>query len=468
MTDSISPVTRRTLLKNISALALTPATLPLGVSLMGMANAAAQTATDYKALVCVFLNGGNDNFNTVVPYDTTSYNSYFGFRKNVEEGTYNGLAILRSALEATALASTVGLPSGRQMALNPTMGGLKTVFDAGRAAVLMNVGLLLRPTTKVDYLNHRSLPNHLFSHTISEKWLTSDSYGWGGRAADLFLARNATAALTTITVGGNARFVTGSDVNGYRVGPRGPSSVAALTSGMLFDSPQCAQALQTLIRQSSTRHVMEDDYAVTMRSALDVRQTLENAIGTSVPSKFATWFPAASGTNLSAQLQVVARMIEQGPALGQKRQVFIVGMGGFDTHDNLVENHPGLVGAVSTALAAFDTALLGLNMANSVTTFTASDFGRQLVANGDGSDHGWGGDQFIMGGAVKGNRFMGQPPIVGIGHNLDLGAGRMLPTTAIDQMSVELANWFGVSATDIRTIFPNSQYFNLGGLGVFK
>ncbi|MFM2075413.1 MAG: hypothetical protein RJB34_1718 [Pseudomonadota bacterium] len=470
MNKALSPITRRALLQKASALALSPTVAPMGLGLLGMANAAAQTATDYKALVYVFLNGGNDCYNTVVPYDTDNYNRYLNARKGTAsaDGVYSGIAVVKSKLGPTLLG-TRGLSSGQQMALNPTMTGLKSVFDAGRAAIVMNMGLLNRPTNLAEFRNRSvPLPPYMFSHTQTQLWYKGEGdMGWGGQVSDYFLQNNASAALTNINVGGDSGFLVGQQARGYQTTPAGPSAVAALTNGKVFGSAQCAQALQTLISQPSA-HLIEDFYAAKTRNALDIRQAVVGAIGTSVPTKFATWFPSASGGNLAAQLQMVARLVEQGPALGMKRQVFIVSMGGFDNHDGLVENHPGLIKAVSDALTQFDNAMVALNMSHAVTAFTGSEFGRQLNNNGNGNDHGWGGHQFVVGGAVNGGRFLGQAPVTGLGHSLDAGGGRLLPTTATEQLSVELGRWFGASDSDLNTIFPNSQYFNLHDLGVFS
>ncbi|MEY4505790.1 MAG: hypothetical protein RL297_368 [Pseudomonadota bacterium] len=469
MNNLISPITRRAILQKASALALAPAVAPLGLGLMGMANAATQTANDYKALVYVFLSGGNDAYNTVVPYDPTNYDQYYLRRKGDVSGNYSGIAVLRSKLAATAL-STKGLPSGMQMALNPTMGGLKRVFDAGRAGILMNVGLLKVPTTLKQFKD-RSVPLHgnMFSHTQSRDWRrgAGKAGGWGGQVADLFLDDNPAASLSCINVGGPGDFLVGGSVRGYRTTPAGPAVVSALSSGKLFGSAAGAQALDALIRQPSD-HLMSDIYTAATRGALDLRQTVLDKIGTSVPAKYASWFPAASGGNLAAQLQMVARLIEQGPRLDMKRQIFIVGLGGFDKHDGGDAPHASLIGSVSTALEQFDAAMMGLNMANSVTAFTGSDFGRQLTSNGDGTDHGWGGHQLIVGGAVNGGRFFGEAPVTGTGHSHDARGGALLPTTATEQLSVELGRWFGVSDADLGAIFPNSRNFDLHKLGVFK
>jgi uncharacterized protein (DUF1501 family) len=470
MNKALSPITRRALLQKASALTLSPTVAPIGLGLLGIANAAAQTATGYKALVYVFLNGGNDCYNTVVPYDTDNYNSYFNARKGIAsaDGVYSGIAVMKSKLGPTLLG-TRGLSSGQQMALNPTMTGLKSVFDAGRAAIVMNMGLLNSPTSLAQFRNRSvPLPLYMFSHTQTQLWYKGKSdMGWGGQASDYFLQDNAHASLTNINAGGDSGFLVGQLTRGYQTTPTGPSAVSALAKGNVFGSAQCAQALQTLIRQSSA-HLIEDIYATKTRNALDVRQTVVNAIGTSVPDKFKTWFPSASGGNLAAQLQMVARLVEQGPSLNMKRQVFIVSMGGFDNHDGLVENHPGLVKTVSDALTQFDSAMVGLNMSHAVTAFTGSEFGRQLNNNGNGNDHGWGGHQFVVGGAVNGGRFLGKAPVTGLGHSLDAGGGRLLPTTATEQLNAELGRWFGVSDSDLGSIFPNSTNFDLHQLGVFK
>jgi uncharacterized protein (DUF1501 family) len=308
----------------------------------------------------------------------------------------------------------------------------------------------------------------MFSHTQTQTWYKGNGdMGWGGQVSDYFLQDNASAALTNINVGGDSGFLVGRQARGYQTTPAGPSAVAALTNGKVFGSAQCAQALQTLISQPSA-HLIEDIYAAKTRNALDIRQAVVGAIGTSVPDKFKTWFPSASGGNLAAQLQMVARLVEQGPSLDMKRQVFIVSMGGFDNHDGLVENHPGLVKTVSDALTQFDSAMVGLNMSHAVTAFTGSEFGRQLNNNGNGNDHGWGGHQFVVGGAVNGGRFLGQAPVTGLGHSLDAGGGRLLPTTATEQLNAELGRWFGVSDSDLGSIFPNSKNFDLHQLGVFS
>ena len=484
--SDLSTTTRRALLKKIGALSLAPVATPLAMNLLGMANASAQTANDYKALVCVFLFGANDHYNTVIPYDQANYDAYYAIRKGsaIANTPYEGIALTRSGLAATALARTTGLASGLQMALGPTMGGLKSVFDAGRAGILLNVGPLVVPTSKTQF-NNRSvpLPPKLFSHNDQQAyWQTSGrTYGagtegplsgWGGRAADLILSGNTKAALSCVSINGNATYLAGHQAQSYQVSSSGAQTVSALASNSLFSSRACADALRALVTQSPSGHVMEQAQTAIMNRALDLYGDLNTALNTtpntSAPGNLFVSANAPSNNPLSQQLRMVARLLHQRNTLGLKRQVFMVGMGGFDLHDFLPSQHPGLLQRVSDALKEFNDALDNMGLANQVTTFTASDFGRTLASNGDGSDHGWGSHHFIMGGAVNGGRFFGKAPPLGVTHDEQVGSGRLLPSTSVDQMGAELARWFGVSDTDMATVLPNSVNFDLHRLGMMK
>ncbi len=476
MTDT----TRRALLKTMAAIPVASAT-PLALQLLCMSNAAAQTATDYKALVCVFLFGGNDHYNTVIPYDTTNYNLYRTIRGGenwADYPTYSGIAIKnRDLLNNTALSSTTGLASGLQMALDPNMTGMKALFDAGRVGIVLNSGPLVRPTTLAQY-NNKSvpLPPKLFSHNDQQAYTQSANLtegaasGWGGRAADLILSQNTNSALTCISLTGNVVYLAGSQAISYQVSSSfGPMTVNAIKNNSLYQSNTARNALNTLVTQTRT-HVLENEYRNIMQRGLNTHGTLESAIGATpaASSTLTNFFSSANTNTLSAQLRMVARVLAQRDTLGLKRQVFIVGMGGFDNHDFLPRNHGGLLQKVSAAFSEFDGALGHLGLRDSVTTFTASDFGRTLANNGDGSDHGWGGHYFVMGGKVNGNRFFGTAPEIGLTHSLQVGSGRLLPSTANDQVSAELARWFGVSDTNMSTVLPNSGNFTLHQLGLMN
>ena len=437
-----------------------------------MAEASAQSTSDYKALVCIFLYGANDQYNTLIPYDDATHALYYNIRKGVAvNGTpYEGIALPRNWLNATALSTP--LSGGRLMAVNPVMPEIKDLFEVGRAAWMMNVGPLVVPTTLVQY-NNKSvpLPPKLFSHNDQQAYWQSSAQtegaqtGWGGRAADLMLSGNGKASLTCVSINGNALFLSGQSAFASHISSSGATTVNALRSGSLFGSSVAATALRTLMTQNPTT-TMAAEYNQINRRALDTYDTLVAAIGTTPGAAMNNWFTTASSNTLSAQLKVVARLIEARATLGVKRQVFLVGMGGFDLHDNLPAQHPGLLQKLSQASKEFDDAMVGLGLSKQVTSFTASDFGRTLASNGDGSDHGWGSHHLVMGGAVKGKTFYGIAPEIGLTHSQQVGSGRLLPSTSIDQMGAELARWLGVSTSDMAIVLPNAGNFDLYKLGL--
>jgi uncharacterized protein (DUF1501 family) len=469
-----SNLTRRGLLKSTAALALQRVSIPMATSLGLMADAAAQSANDYKALVCIFLYGANDHYNTVIPYDVATHANYYNIRKGTPTaGTvYDGIAIGRNALSATAL--TTALNDGRLMALNPEMSPLKTLFENKRASILMNVGPLVVPTSRIQYDNKSvPLPPKLFSHNDQQAYWQSSfqteggAKGWGGRAADLLLSNNSKSTLTCISINGNALFLSGQNAISYQMSSTGATTINAIKGKSLFGSANCAAALQTLITQQSSLP-MASDYTTVTKRALDTYDGIVAAIGATASASMNALFPSSATNTLSAQLKMVARMIEQQATFGMKRQVFMVGMGGFDLHDFLATQHPPLLQKLSSAMKEFDDAMTSLGKGSQVTAFTASDFGRTLTSNGDGSDHGWGSHHFVMGGAVNGGTILGTAPEIGLTHNQQVGSGRLLPSTAVDQLGAELAAWFGVSATDVKTVLPNAKNFDLYKLGLFK
>ncbi len=472
--NTLSNISRRTLLQRSSALAMQQIALPMATSMAMMADAAAQSANDYKALVCIFLYGANDHYNTVIPYDLATHTNYFNIRKGtpVAGSIYDGIAIGRDALTATALSTA--LSGGRQMALNPEMQALKGLFESKRASVLMNVGPLIVPTTRLQY-DQKSvpLPPKLFSHNDQQAYWQSSfqteggASGWGGRAADLLMSSNNRSSLTCVSVNGNALFLSGQNAISYQMSASGATTVNAIKGKSLFGSANCASALQTLMTQPSTTP-MGNDYNTVAKRALDTYDGIVAAIGNAPSASMNALFPSAAANSLSAQLKMVARLIEQQAAFGMKRQVFMVGMGGFDLHDFLPSQHPALLQKISAAMHEFDGAMISMGKDMQVTAFTASDFGRTLTSNGDGSDHGWGSHHFVMGGAVAGGQFLGTAPEIGLTHNEQVGGGRLLPSTSVDQFGAELASWFGVSQSDVKTVLPNASHFDLYKLGIFK
>ena len=448
---------RRAFLQRASALSVAGSATPWMLNLASIAEASAATAADYKAIVCVFLYGGNDYANTLVPYDANSYALYQQLRPT--------LAYSSASLSGTVLTPTVAPVDAagfaRQYALAPELSPLLPIFNAGRMAPVLNVGTLVQPTTKLQYTNKSVLlPPKLFSHNDQQSvWQSSSPEGavsgWGGRMGDLFQAGNGNATFTCVNVSGNAVFLSGNSAVQYQVSPGGSVPLSGLKTP-LFGSSACTEALRTLISQPRT-HLLENEYNRVMLRSLNANDLLTSAL-TTAPT-IATPFPTPN--SLADQLKLVARMISNATALSAKRQVFFVSLGGFDNHDGLVTTHPGLLKTVGDAVSAFYNATVELGVASQVTTFTASDFGRTLSGNNDGSDHGWGSMHFVLGGAVNGQRFYGTPPAVANNGPDDVGQGRLLPSTSVDQYAATLGKWLGVSDADLLTLLPNLANYNL-------
>jgi uncharacterized protein (DUF1501 family) len=442
---------RRAFLQTTATLGLAGAASPFVTTLAAIGEAAASVATDYKALVCIFLYGGNDYANTVTPYDQASYDAYAKLRPSI--------AHQRAALDPTLLVPTTALPGGRQYALSPAMAPLMPVFNAGKLAVVLNVGTLATPTTKAQYqAKSVALPPKLFSHNDQQSYWQSSSpegasSGWGGRIGDLLQSGNGSSLLTCINAAGNAVFLAGKSAVQYSISSNGPILLSG--NSTLFGSSAASMALKSLMT-SSRPNIFENEHAKVSKRSVDTGAQISTALAAS--PAFTTVYPA--GNSLADQLKVVARMISMSSELGAKRQVFFVSLGGFDLHDNLVAQHPVLLANVANAMKAFYDHTVELGISDKVTAFTGSDFGRTLVPNTDGSDHGWGSMHFVMGGAVKGKQFYGKAPVVADNGPDDVGQGRLLPSTAVDQYASTLASWFGVSNTDMTTVLPNIGNYN--------
>jgi uncharacterized protein (DUF1501 family) len=430
---------------------------PWAINLAAMGEAAAFSATDYKAIVCVFLYGGNDYGNTVLPVDNTNYAKYATIR--------TGIATAQADLLATALTPNTALPGGMQLALAPQMTALKALFDTGKLAVQLNVGPLIQPTTLAQY-NAKSvpLPPKLFSHNDQQSvWQSSQpegsTTGWGGKMGDLAMANNGQSVFSCISVTGNAVYLAGQTAVPYQVSTSGAVPINGVKSG-LYGSASCGAALKSLITQGSSQ-TLENEFAKLTTRSIDAEVQVSAALA-GVPA-FSTVYP--TGNTLATQLQTVAKMIAARGPLGAKRQVFMVSLGGFDLHDFLPDQHPGLLTNVSEAMAAFYKTTEELGVSQNVTTFTASDFGRTLASNGDGADHGWGSHHFVLGGAVKGKQFYGTAPAIAVNGPDDVGQGRLLPTTSVDQFAATLGTWFGLSATELPLMVPNINNYSLKNLG---
>lgn len=456
--SKLASLQRREFLKRASALSVAGTAAPWALQLAAINEAAAATTPgDYKALVCIFLQGGNDHGNTVIPYDAAGHQAYATIRQ--------GLALSREALAATALAPSVALAGGRELALAPGLAALKPVFDGGRLAPLLNIGTLMQPTTLAQFkAGAVPLPPKLFSHNDQQSlWQASHpegaTSGWGGRLGDQFLSGNGSTSFTCINVSGNAVFMTGRQAVQYQISSSGAVAINGLARP-LFGSQACSDLLRSLVTTERSHWMESELNRVTARSISAQGQV--SAALAAQPAPQAAFNPAHS---LATQLQMVARLIGARASLGVSRQVFFVSLGGFDLHNQLAQQHPLLMDHLGGAMASFDAALRELNVANQVTTFTASEFGRTLSVNGDGSDHGWGAHHVVMGGAVRGGRFYGQMPSVSISGPDDVGQGRLLPTTSVDQLAATLALWMGVPATDLPSVLPGIVNFSQRDLG---
>ncbi len=411
--------------------------------------------SDYRALVCVFLFGGNDSFNMLVPRSSAEYGVYADARQN--------LSVAQDALLPINPVTSDGVDYG----LHPSMPGLQSLFDTGAAAFVANVGPLLEPATRDQVLQGSvQLPPQLFSHNDQQdQWLSlkgtaQSNTGWAGRMADLI--RNNVSGqqmATNASLFGNNLLQAADDTVAYVMGPGGPVRFEGFSldpDDILFQ--QRAAFLDIVSAQYGDAYTR--GFAEVQRRAIEAADTVSLAID-AAPA-LTTPFPE---TQLGEQLSTVARLIAVRDELSMRRQVFFVAAGGFDSHDNQNQDQPELLGGVSEAITAFYNATQELGVAQSVTTFTQSDFGRTLTSNGDGTDHAWGGNQLVVGGSVLGQQIYGDYPLLEIGGADDVGDGRIIPTTSADQYAATLARWFGIDDAELGAVAPHLQNFAVRDLG---
>ena len=450
---------RREFLRRASALSVAGSATPLVVNLAAMSAASAQTMpADFKALVCVFLYGGNDHSNTIVPFDNANYQLYAQSRTN--------LALAQNTLLPLATPTNPSMV-GRQVAMRPEMAPLKAIYDQGKAAVLANIGPMRAPMTMAQYRNNSvPRPMGLFSHNDQQSdWQSfgpeGTRIGWGGRMGDLFASANSYQNVTAISTSGAAVFVSGSSVAQLQLGNNGAQGIPALQANANVFSTTSASAPLKDIMTAASSHVLANDYNKIVKRSTEAAAAINTALGAVT---LTTQFP---GTGLGNQMRNVARMIAARQALGARRQVFHVSIGGFDQHSGLVAGHGPLWTQISAAMAAFYNATVELGIANNVTAFTASDFGRTLDSNGQGSDHGWGAHHMVVGGAIKGGEMYGTWPDTVLRGPNDVGRGNLLPTTSVDQLVGTFATWFGVPAGNMKDVIPNATNWPSLDLGIF-
>ena len=442
---------RRQFVGSLPCLALGTTTLFSSlVNLKSMNSLAASTSLgdEYKALVCILLNGGNDSFNMLVPRGQGEYQEYASTRTNQ--------AIPQDQL----IAIDPNTSDGKTYGLHPELTGVKRIFDQGRLAFVNNVGTLIEPTTKGGIENQTArLPLGLLSHSDQVMhWQTGlpqdrSSLGWGGRMADLLQSMNTNNGVSmNISLGGTNIFQRGNEVNEYAINNDGGVSVFGYNDANPFFNLMTEDINSMIDKQYED--LFRDSYKNTLKRSIESNEIFNEAIENA--PMLTTQF---SNNNLSLDLQMVANTLAARNTLGAKRQIFFVQLGGFDNHDELLNRHAGLMNILDTALSEFDSALGELGLRDCVTTFTISDFARTLTSNGNGTDHGWGGNAIVMGGAVKGKDMYGMYPDLALNSSLELGGGVLIPTTSADSYFAELALWFGISPNDLSLILPNIGNF---------
>lgn len=464
---------RRDFLRQSSCAALSVAAFSSSIKRFGLMSALAQSsASDYRALVCVFLDGGNDGNNTIIPYD--EYNSTGGY-SSVRGASQ--LAIPQASLLQISPPST----GGRKFGLHPSLVELQTLFQQQKLAILCNAGTLIEPVTKAQYQSDTTKrPYQLFSHSdqVTQQMSSVSNVpgytGWGGRTADVLLGINGNAPMPMIvSVAGTSLFATGAMTRELTIAPAPTalSSVLTLNNYAFPPSTDARSRAFDQIRALDNEHQLIKASSDATAQALLTAAALRNA----ATSEVATTFP---NTTLGNQLKQVARLIKANlsqAALGLKRQIFFCQVGSFDHHTGQINAQSTLLAQVSQAMKAFYDETVVQGIASDVTTFTLSDFGRTFQPAGSGaglvgSDHAWGNHAFITGGAVRGGDFFGTYPTLALGgpDDTDSGTnprGRWIPTTSLEQYGATLATWFGLTDTQVAAVFPNINRFTSSNLG---
>ena len=498
---NIAGISRRDFIRRAACAAVGTAAMTAAIRDLRFMNAAVAQSNilpgDYKALVCIFLQGGNDSNNMIIPTLASQYANYAAIRTPV-------LAIPQSAiLPVTSLDG-----DGNTYGLHPSCPELQTLFGEGKLAFLFNTGTLVYPITRAQYLaGTTARPPQLFSHADQQtQWQTSvpdqpPLTGWGGRCADLLNAVQPNTPISLmVSLAGANTFEVGNIVQQYSVSTSGAISLSLPGTPSGGANTNRLPTLMSLLGLPYS-NLQAQAYASVAEQAINTSTLLNNAISNTAAANYwtnenyltnVTGFPtkitpseggAAFTSTLSPQLQMVARLIAAGSTaasnggFGMKRQIFFCQVGGYDLHTGqtdysnnnpnnvMLGAHTNLLAELSQSMYAFQRAMEQLGLSNNVTSFTASDFGRTFPSNGQGSDHGWGSHHLILGGAVNGQRTYGQFPALTVNGPNDTSTGRWIPTTAIDQYFATLATWFGIDPGNLATVFPNIGRFPSSNLG---
>lgn len=404
---------------------------------------------NYKALVCLMLGGGNDSFNMLMPKGNNEYNEYATTRSN--------LAIPQNDI----LQINPNTTDGRVFGVHPSMPDMQQLFESGNLAFLSNVGTLIEPSTKTDIQNNAvKIPLGLFSHADQiQQWQTGRPHertniGWGGKIADLVQSMNSNQNISmNISLRGSNIFQRGDQIIPYAISNNGSIGINGYGDSDLFNQLR-TNALNSMLErdyQDIFRNTYKNTIKSSNQSSLEFQSAVDNV------SDFSTTLPEYN--NLAKQFRMVARTIAARDTLGFSRQIFFVQLGGWDHHDELLINQANKLAQVNEALKYFSDVMTELNVNDCVTTFSVSDFARTLTSNGNGTDHAWGGNAFMMGGAVNGKDIYGTYPTLALNSDVDFQDGVMIPTTAADLYMAELALWFGVPASELSTILPNISNF---------
>lgn len=481
---SISIISRRRFIRQAACAALGTTALTSAIRDLRFMNAAvAQTASDdYKALVCIFLSGGNDSNSLIIPTIQSEHDDYAAIRTDL-------LAIPLSGAPNVALPLNPLSSDGHDYGLHPACPELATLFGENKLAFLFNTGTLVFPMTRAQFqAGILERPPQLFSHSDQvTQWQTSipdraPLTGWGGRCADLLAALQPGAPISmNVTLSGANTFEVGNIISQYSVTTSGAINLSNVSGARLAAVSNLLALPYPNLQTKAYADVGE--HAIQTGSLLNAAITPTAAANYwTVPFPTSVTTPTSGfkfGSGLASQLRMIARLIEAGHraaangGFGMKRQIFFCEVGGYDLHSGqtpglgqaTVGSHANLLAELSQGMFAFQRAMEQLGLSNNVTTFTASDFGRTLPCNGDGTDHGWGSHHMIMGGAVNGRRTYGRFPTLAINGPDDTSTGRWIPTTSIDQYFATLASWFGVDSGNLSTVFPNLGRFATPNLG---
>lgn len=429
-----------------------------GTSLFNLRNLGAAASVnntkndDYKALICLYLGGGADSFNMVVPKSAPEYQAYANTRSN--------LALPLDSLLTVNPMNIAGVPYG----LHPSLTGMQNLFNDGKLCFINNIGTLVRPTTKTEIdMGNAAVPLGLFSHSDqTNQWQTGVTNqrqikGWAGRMSDLLYDVNTNNSISmNISLSGTNTFQSSNRSVEYTVNKDGATGLLGYNEEYNY-GPERKIGIDKLFAKSYN-DPFKDTYKKTFRTSLDASIEFQTAID-AIP-EFATTF---SNTDLSGSLRMIAKIIAARETLGFTKQIFFIDYGGWDHHDELLNNQAELLTEVDRAMTEFNNVMEEIDMQDCVVTFSMSEFGRTLTSNGNGTDHAWGGNVFAMGGPVNGNRMFGQYPDLTLGSELDLYGGIMLPTTSNDLYFAELALWFGVAPSELPILLPNLGNFYTPG-----